>query len=178
MGSRTRLHVNISTPDGAVPASRSLAGWLSAIAPSAARGEVTVAIVSDRRMRVLNRTFRGKDYATDVLSFGAGSREPGVGGRKEPGAQPLGDIVIASGVAAQQAGEQGHAVATEIRLLALHGLLHLLGYDHENPADNGRMARVEARLRAKAGLPNGVIARANRRPSDSRLATRASRRRS
>jgi probable rRNA maturation factor len=161
MGRRTRLRVNISTPDGRVPAGRGLAAWLEDIAPAGARGEVTVALVSDRRMRVLNRAFRGKDYATDVLSFAVGSRESG-GGRRTSLAQ-LGDIVIATGVADRQAKEHGHPAGKELKVLALHGLLHLIGYDHESPHDNGRMARAEARLRARAGLPIGVIARANQR---------------
>jgi probable rRNA maturation factor len=192
MGRRTRLHVNVSTPDGGIPASRGLAGWLEGIAPARARGDVTVAIVSDRRMRVLNRTFRGKDYATDVLAFAVGSREPGValrdpqrdpelrrrGGSRNAVPRSLGDIVIAAGVAARQAREHGHATGVEFKVLALHGLLHLIGYDHEDPVDQGRMARAEGRLRARAGLPSGLIARARRRTTDSRLPTSDSRRRS
>jgi probable rRNA maturation factor len=173
---RTPLHVNVSTPDGTVPAGRGMGAWLSAIAPSRARGEVTVALISDRRMRVLNRTFRGKDYATDVLSFPVGA------GRAQARQEGLGDIVIATGVAARQAREHGHALRSELRLLALHGLLHLLGYDHDHPEDEGRMSRAESRLRKKAGLPAGVIARAapatgSRKTGDRRPA-RASRRRS
>ncbi len=139
-----------------------------------------MALVSDRRMRALNRMFRGKDYATDVLSFPAGSRERGAplraprvaaefhrGSGKHGAADAtlLGDIVVATGVAARQAKQHGHALGTEFRVLALHGLLHLLGYDHD--VDAGRMARSEARLRKKGGLPTGLIARA-RRSSDSR----------
>ena len=104
-------------------------------------------------MRVLNRQFRGKDAVTDVLSFPAGpstSLRAGTRGF-------LGDIVIAAGVAKRQARAAGHRIQTEIRVLALHGLLHLLGYDHE--ADDGKMARAEARLRKKAGLPMGLIER-------------------
>jgi len=142
---RARVVVTVAAPDGDVR-SRGLAGWLQKCAPSQARGDVTVALVSDGRMRVLNRTFRGKDYATDVLSF------PMV---DQPGC--LGDIVIATGIAKRQAEEAGHTVATELRILALHGLLHLLGYDHES--DVGRMARVEARLRKKGGLKEGLIER-------------------
>jgi probable rRNA maturation factor len=183
MGRRTRLHVEVSSPDGAAPAARGLAVWLADLAPARARGAVTVAIIGDRRMRVLNRTFRGKDYATDVLSFPVGNGVPGVAPR-EPQGDPergrgvgrgddpsasFGDIVIASGVAARQAREHGHAVGTEYRVLALHGLLHLLGYDHDHPADRGRMARAEARLRKKGGLPAGLLARAALAPtSDSR----------
>ena len=74
----------------------------------------------------------------------------------------LGDIVIAAGVARRQAKAAGHPVATELKILALHGLLHLMGYDHET--DDGRMARVETRLRRKGGLVAGLIERASPRP--------------
>lgn len=152
MATPTRLHVSVQAPDGVLAATRGLAAWLARTAPASARGEVTVAVVSDRRMRSLNRMFRGKDAVTDVLSF------PLADDDLSPGA--LGDIVIAAGVARRQALEQGHAVSTELRVLALHGLLHLLGYDHE--VDAGRMARVEARLRRKGGLRVGLIARSTR----------------
>jgi probable rRNA maturation factor len=71
----------------------------------------------------------------------------------------LGDIVIATGVARRQAGAAGHSYAIEVRVLALQGLLHLLGYDHDDEQDAGRMSRVEARLRRQAGLPTGLIER-------------------
>ena len=96
-------------------------------------------------MRALNRQFRGKDAVTDVLSFPSETRGF------------MGDVVIASGVATQQAKAAGHTVQTELRVLALHGLLHLLGYDHES--DEGNMARFEMRLRKKAGLKEGLIER-------------------
>jgi len=123
-----------------------LAAWLSSVAPVRARGTITVAIVPDARVRALNRKFRKKDTTTDVLSFPA--EEPGY----------LGDVVISSGVAARQARAAGHPLATELRVLALHGLLHLLGYDHER--DDGRMARLERRLRRMGGLREGLIERA------------------
>lgn len=104
-----------------------------------------VAIVSDYRVRRLNRVYRQQDQATDVLSFPSG----------DPGC--LGDIVIAAGVAGRQARAAGHTLQTELRVLALHGLLHLLGYDHEH--DDGRMARAEARLRRRGGLREGLIER-------------------
>ena len=141
-----RLRVSVATPDGLNAATRGLGPWLSRIAPASAKGDLSIAIVSDRRMRALNRQFRGKDKVTDVLSFPSDSRGF------------LGDIVIAAGVSKRQAREAGHSAATELRVLALHGLLHLLGYDHE--ADDGRMARAEARLRKKAGLPESLIERA------------------
>ena len=111
-----------------------------------------MALVSDARMRTLNRSYRNKDYATDVLSFPASPVPAGV-----PASPYLGDIVIATGVAARQADAVGHSVATELKVLALHGLLHLLGYDHET--DAGEMASLEARLRRRAGLEHGLIAR-------------------
>jgi probable rRNA maturation factor len=125
-----------------------LAAWLSGIAPARARGNVTVAVTSDARVRALNRQFRRKDRPTDVLSFPSGE------------ANHLGDIVIAAGVARRQARVAGHTVQVELRVLALHGLLHLLGYDHER--DDGRMARTERRLRKKGGLPEGLIERSPR----------------
>lgn len=152
MATRTRLRVNVAAPDGTVAASRGLGAWLAQTAPATARGEVTVALVGDRRMKALNRMFRGKDAVTDVLSFPVDDAWDG--------SPVLGDIVIATGAAARQAREHGHAMGTELRVLALHGLLHLLGYDHE--ADRGRMARAEARLRRKGGLPVGLIARTRR----------------
>jgi probable rRNA maturation factor len=124
---------------------RGLAQWLHAVAPARARGQLIVALVSDPQMRALNRRFRRRDYATDVLSFPA----------DEP--DQLGDVVIATGVARGQARAAGHSPATEVRVLALHGLLHLLGYDHER--DDGRMARLEARLRRRGGLREGLIER-------------------
>ena len=85
----------------------------------------------------------------------------------------LGDIVIAAGVARRQARAAGHPVATELKVLALHGLLHLMGYDHET--DDGRMARAEARLRLKGGLENGLIERSGRRPTPGASGRRARR---
>jgi len=134
---------------GVAAGGRALAAWLADVAPAKARGGVTVAVTTDARVRALNRRFRGVNEATDVLSFPAG----------EPG--ELGDIVIARGVASRQARERGHSLATELRVLALHGLLHLLGYDHEQ--DAGRMARAEARLRRRGGLEAGLIERAGTR---------------
>ena len=121
-------------------------GWLVSVAPARARGAVTIAIVPDARVRALNKKFRRKNANTDVLSFPA----------DEPGC--LGDIVISSGVAARKARAARHSVSTELRVLALHGLLHLLGYDHER--DDGRMARLERRLRRIGGLREGLIERA------------------
>ena len=129
-----------------------LGRWLARSAPRSARGAVTVAIVSDAALKELNRRFRGVNNVTDVLSFPA-EKGPGVPGPF------LGDIVIARGMARKQAKTLGHSLTAELRVLTLHGLLHLLGYDHET--DRGRMNRVEARLRRKAELPLGLIARSS-----------------
>ncbi len=129
---------------------RALARWLEAVAPPRARGHVTLALVNDAHIRRLNRRFAQVDRATDVLSFAGDFPRP-----------HLGDIVIATGVAGRQAREAGHSLDTELRILALHGLLHLLGYDHT--ADGGRMARLERRLRRKGGLEEGLIERGSRR---------------
>jgi probable rRNA maturation factor len=118
---------------------------------------MTVALVSDARMRTLNHQFRGYDYSTDVLSFPTESSPARRSGRKSSSRRHLGDIVIATGVARRQARTAGHAAAEELRILALHGLLHLLGYDHER--DSGQMARMERRLRQKGGLREALTER-------------------
>jgi len=150
-----RLRVSVATPDAPAASSggaakavgaRGLGPWLARVAPPKAKGDLSIGIVSDRRMRALNRQFRGKDAVTDVLSFPSDDRGF------------LGDIVIAAGVAARQAKHGGHSIQTELKVLALHGLLHLLGYDHET--DDGKMALAEGRLRKKAGLKEGLIERA------------------
>jgi probable rRNA maturation factor len=173
-----RLRVDVSDARGrrlSGPDVSGLGAWLSRAAPSGTRGRVTIALVTDEIMRRLNRQYRGRDTATDVLSFPADAplaarkttRLPAVAlakGLPSAGlAQEgfLGDLAIARGVAARQARAQGHATRVEIRVLALHGLLHLLGYDHE--VDAGEMARLEERLRRRAGVPSGLISRPDRR---------------
>jgi probable rRNA maturation factor len=144
-----------------------LAAWLCRAAPKRARGEVTVALVSDARIRALNRRYRSKDYATDVLSFPAAGHNvaqpfraanANAAGLKPCATNHLGDIVIATGVARRQARDLGHSLAVELRILALHGLLHLLGYDHER--DRGQMRTLEQRLLRQSGVRNGLIERA------------------
>jgi ssRNA-specific RNase YbeY (16S rRNA maturation enzyme) len=209
----SRLRVSIVDDDGRPLGAAALAAWLQRVAPVRARGAVTVALVSDRRIRALNRRYRGVDASTDVLSFPAAGafanaestrisvsrgaealrhdrrslatlepsqyvargfspaqkrtpRAQGFGPAKQSvgvvqGFSPehsfLGDIVIARGVAARQARAAGHSERTEWRVLALHGLLHLLGYDHER--DHGEMRRVETRLRRKGGLRESLSER-------------------
>ena len=158
---RPRVRVRVSDERGR-PLPGGLSRWLANVAPARVRGTVCVAVVGDARVRALNRQYRGVDRATDVLSFPA--EDAGTASRSGSGARPqsvgerlLGDIVIARGVARRQARQAGHAEATELRVLALHGLLHLLGYDHER--DAGTMARVERRLRMQGRLREGLIER-------------------
>ena len=108
-------------------------------------GEVTVLLADDERLQELNRTFRRKNKPTDVLSFP--SAEQGGGG----------DLAISLDTAAAQAAELGHPLAVEVKVLMLHGLLHLAGYDHEQ--DEGEMRRKEVRLRRELELPSGLIER-------------------
>ncbi|HEY6243555.1 MAG TPA: rRNA maturation RNase YbeY [Pyrinomonadaceae bacterium] len=104
-----------------------------------AESSVTVAFVSDQKIRELNRQFRNVDKATDVLSFPSDSSDG-----------EMGDIAISIETAARQAKENGLTLDGEIAQLLLHGLLHLSGYDHET--DNGEMDRLELRLRKKLGI--------------------------
>jgi probable rRNA maturation factor len=104
-------------------------------------------ITGDKELRRLNRQFLKKDYSTDVLSFPALESADGV----------LGEIAISFDQAKLQAAEHGHAVGDEVAVLMLHGVLHLLGMDHET--DRGQMARAERQWRSSLGLPAGLIER-------------------
>jgi probable rRNA maturation factor len=138
--------------DQSLPTARTLGRFLTqAQAAIRLRGQVTVLLTSDVAIRSLNRRFRGKNKATDVLSFPADADAPGP-------EKIAGDLAISVPTAQRQAAEQGHSLSTEIKVLILHGLLHLAGYDHE--ADAGEMARRERLLRARLRLPQGLIERA------------------
>ena len=112
-----------------------------------ATGEVNVLVTSSRAMRGLNRSFRGLDKPTDVLSFPAAAGTP----------ELAGDIAISADIAGVSARRYGHSAAQEVKILTLHGILHLAGYDHE--CDGGEMARREDRLRVTLGLADGLIRR-------------------
>jgi probable rRNA maturation factor len=177
------LHISVSNGRGRPLRDGDLARWLAGAVPARWRGEVGIALVTDAHIRKLNQQYRHKNAPTDVLSFPAGDAEGAAGTARRGGRAPrvapvshgssgsraadpdarhgtyLGDVVIATGVARRQAREAGHSYATELRVLALHGLLHLLGYDHDSATDRGRMARAEARLRRSSGLAAGLIER-------------------
>ncbi len=105
---------------------------------AAAADSFAIRFVGDRTMRALNRTFRGVDATTDVLSFA---------GEEGPEGRHLGDVVISVPTARRQAGARARPLASELRCLILHGLLHCLGYDHER--DDGEMQQLESRLRRR-----------------------------
>jgi len=120
-----------------------LESFAEALRDRVARGrEFHCRIANDAELQSLNQRFLGKDYPTDVLSFPSDTG---------------GDIAISLQRARAQAREWNHPVEDEIRILMLHGVLHLLGMDHES--DTGQMRRAETRWRAKLGLPNALIAR-------------------
>ncbi len=109
--------------------------------------DIELILTTDEEIRTLNRTYRNKDKATDVLSFPL-EEMPGM---------PLGSIIISVDTAQKMANELGHSIEDEIKLLFIHGLLHLLGYDHE--IDNGEMREKEAEVIKKFNLPDSLIIR-------------------
>jgi probable rRNA maturation factor len=132
-----------------LPTARTLNAFLRVAQKSVRlRGLVTVLLTTDVAIRRMNRRFRGKNHSTDVLSFPAAQISRG---------EVAGDLAISVDTAQKQAVEQGHALAIEIKVLILHGLLHLAGYNHE--FDSGEMARIERALRTRLALPLGLIER-------------------
>jgi probable rRNA maturation factor len=136
---------------------RSLARFVLRARRSAGlRGTVNVLVTTDSAVRALNREFRGKACATDVLSFPAASSS-----RNE--AVFAGEIAISAEIASHNAARLGHSPAAEIKILTLHGILHLAGFDHER--DNGQMARKEMALRRLLKLPVALIERTRSAPA-------------
>jgi probable rRNA maturation factor len=149
---KTASSAPAKSADFHLPTARTLGRFLTeAQAAVRLRGQVTILLTTDAAIRNLNRRFRGKNKATDVLSFPADTTAPG-------SEKIAGDLAISVSTALRQAAGQGHSLSTEIKVLILHGLLHLAGYDHE--ADSGQMERRERLLRGRLGLPQGLIERA------------------
>lgn len=147
--------VELKLPRAARPRRRELARFLrQAIDATGVEGEVSVLLTGDQAIRALNRAYLRKDKATDVLSFPAATTAEGIAG----------DLVISVETALRQARERGHTLEMEIRVLLLHGLLHLAGYDHET--DDGAMHRKEIRLRRELGLTAGLIERTQGRQAE------------
>jgi probable rRNA maturation factor len=125
------------------------------------RGQVNVLVAPSAALRLLNQRFRGKDKATDVLSF------PATTVRHSHDGEFAGEIAVSADIATQNAVRFGHSPALEVKILVLHGILHLAGFDHER--DNGQMARREAGLRNALRLPASLTERSQLRYEQSRM---------
>jgi probable rRNA maturation factor len=149
---------------GALPR-RVLAGFVRDVKDAVAvQGQVSILLTDDARIRGLNKQYRRKDKPTDVLSFPAATAE---GNRAVLG----GDLAISLETAQRQADEHGHSLFDEVKILLLHGMLHLKGLDHET--DSGQMSRKERSLRRAFGLPLGLIQRAEAVPPAYSMVKRA-----
>lgn len=111
-------------------------------------GELSIVLTDDDRLQELNRDYLGIDAPTDVLSFPASETDP------QTGARYIGDILISVPRARSQAEAGGHPVESELQLLVVHGMLHLLGYDHAEPEEKARMWKVQAEVLESLGLGN------------------------
>ena len=144
--------VSYAAPRAGVPASTSFRKWVAAALKGRIReADLAIRIVDEREGQALNRHDRGKDYATNVLSFPAELPE----GVKLP---LLGDLVICAPVVAREAAEQGKPVAAHYAHLTVHGVLHLLGWDHEHDKDAEAMEQLEREVLAELGLPDPYAA--------------------
>ncbi len=157
---RPRVAVLIETPEwsrrlrtAAILARRAVRAALAADRPAGAV-ELSVVLTNNRAVRRLNRDWRGQDKPTNVLSFPAGGNASGAP-RLPPGVPaPLGDVVVACGVAADEAAAQGKSLGAHLAHLVVHGVLHLLGHDHEADAEAERMEALEARILRRLGIAN------------------------
>jgi probable rRNA maturation factor len=153
-----------------IPAKQTLERFLSqAQSTVRLRGQVTVLLTTDAVIRRLSRRFRGKNRPTDVLSFPTELLQ-----NAKSAERVAGDLAISVPTARRQAAELGHALTCELKVLILHGLLHLAGYDHET--DSGQMHRRERSLRAQMGLPLGLIERTESESASQRVGKSARRR--
>jgi len=138
---------------------------LAAAAPPACDSEISVVLTDDAAIRQLNRDWRGIDKPTNVLSFPAGpvGERPGGTGRGVAAAFPvlLGDIIIAYETVAREASAAGKPFAHHLAHLAVHGFLHLLGYDHDSDEEAEAMERLEAEVLARLDMPDPYLTRAH-----------------
>lgn len=142
------VSVSYAAPRAGVPAAASFRKWVAAALKGRIReADLAIRIVDEREGQALNRHYRGKDYATNVLSFPAELPE----GVTLP---LLGDLVICAPVVAREAAEQGKPVAAHYAHLTVHGVLHLLGWDHEDDKDAEAMEQLEREVLAELGLPD------------------------
>lgn len=157
---RLEVTVQIATDRRGVPHARTLASWAHAAYESAksARFELavpralTIRIVGAAESRRLNRTWRGKDKPTNVLSFPAGPLQTAI-----PELPELGDLAVCAPIVAREARDQGKSVQFHWAHMIVHGVLHLLGYDHEDERDAQRMEALEVRILARMGIDNPYV---------------------
>ncbi len=140
--------IHISSPSDPLPVGSELieGAALATLAHEAAQGDISIVLTDDAQLQQLNREYLGIDAPTDVLSFPASETDP------ESGAAYLGDILISVPRAAEQASVAGHAMESEAQLLVVHGVLHLLGHDHAEPAEKSRMWAAQSAVLASIGL--------------------------
>ena len=132
----------------------------------AENAELSILLTDDRTIQALNRDYRGVDAPTDVLAFSQAEGEDFGAAEDEC---PLGDVVISVETAERQAAERGHGLEEEIELLLAHGVLHLLGYDHERPEDENRMFARQSELLSGVGRHSERSEESRPRPGDSSL---------
>ena len=149
--------------DARAPRSAAVAAHLARLARRYLRAlgldgcELSLSVVTDRDIRIINRQWRRKDQPTDVLSFPAGDQP------LPPGTlRPLGDVVISLETARARAREEGRPVRAELARYLAHGLLHLLGHDHHRPDEARRMARAERKLLGEVGMVEAALGKPRR----------------
>jgi probable rRNA maturation factor len=144
------VHLGFGVARAGLPAPASFRVWVAAALAGARRrrpAELSIRIVGDAEGRALNRDYRGRDYATNVLSFPA-DLPPGID-------LPLiGDLVLCAPVLAREAAEQGKPLRDHVAHMTVHGVLHLLGHSHEGDADAGAMEALETRILSRLGVPD------------------------
>jgi probable rRNA maturation factor len=144
------VHLGFGVARAGLPAPASFRAWVAAALAGARRrrpAELSIRIVGDAEGRALNRDYRGRDYATNVLSFPA-DLPPGID-------LPLiGDLVLCAPVLAREAAEQGKPLRDHVAHMTVHGVLHLLGHSHEGDADAGAMEALETRILSRLGVPD------------------------
>jgi probable rRNA maturation factor len=147
------VHVGCALPRPGVPSATSFRHWVTAAlagARHASPAELSIRIVGSREGRSLNRQYRGRDYATNVLSFSAELPT-------DIGSPLLGDIVIAAPVVAREAREQDKSLRDHYAHLTVHGVLHLLGYDHQREREAAKMEQLETRILATLGIADPYV---------------------
>ena len=146
------VDVNVDCHARSIPPAATIKAWVEAALAAAGLGEraleIAVRVVDEDTIRVLNRDYRGKDEATNVLSFPAGELH----GLPAAASRPFGDIVVCASIVDTEARAERKAVANHWAHMLVHGTLHLAGFDHVNDEDAARMESLEVRILARKGI--------------------------